>query len=225
MEMLMHCQDCNSFPYFLHLRPDQELRQNCSSSEELTKSEEAKLKRQAKNYRLAGNALVIKNREEWLLFPSPEERSVLIKQCYERVHQSVSTVLKNLKLRYYWPEMDSEVSEIISKCMCLRGKSRVPTKTMLKFPQLPWKPFSHIEMDLVGELPVRIHDYRWVLVVQDYLTQYVLMFPIASKDGLTTVAGFLVHQIFYRFGFPKKIQSDQVPELNNLLIRGILDAA
>jgi len=32
--------------------------------EELTKSEEAKLKRQAKN---------------WLLFPSPEERSVLIK--------------------------------------------------------------------------------------------------------------------------------------------------
>jgi len=32
--------------------------------EELTKSEEAKLKRQAKNYRLARNALLIKNRKE-----------------------------------------------------------------------------------------------------------------------------------------------------------------
>ena len=192
--------------------------------EELTKSEEAKLKRQAKNYRLAGNALLIKNREEWLLFPSPEERSVLIKQYHERAHQSASTVLKNLKLRYYWPKMDSEVAEIISKCVCFRGKSRVPTKTTLKFPQLPWKPFSHIEIDLVGELPITIHDFRWVLVVQDYLTKYVLMFPITSKDALT-IAALLVHQVFYRFGFPKKIQSDQGSEFNNLLLRGILDAA
>jgi len=197
----------SSLPYFLYLRADQELVKTAQVPEELTKSEEAKLKRQAKNYRLAGNALLIKNREEWFLFPSPEERSVLIKQYQERAHQSASTVFKNLKLRYYWPKMDSEVAEIISKCLCFRGKSRVPTKTTLKFPQLPWKPFSHIEMDLVGELPVTIYDYRWVLVVQDYLTKYVLMFPMASKDALT-IAAFLVHQVFYRFGFPKKIQSD-----------------
>jgi len=79
-------------------------------------------------------------------------------------------------------------------------------------------------MDLVADLPVTIHDYRWVLVVQDYLTKYVLMFPIASKDALT-IAALLVHQVFYRFGFPKKIQSDQGSEFNNLLLRGILDAA
>jgi len=43
--------------------------------EELTKSEEARLKRQAKNYRLAGNALLIKNQEEWLLFlPQKNDR-------------------------------------------------------------------------------------------------------------------------------------------------------
>jgi hypothetical protein len=80
------------------------------------------------------------------------------------------------------------------------------------------------EMDLVTKLPVTIHDYRWVLVVQDYLTKYVLIFPIASKDVLT-IAALLVHEVFYRFGFPKKVPSDQGSEFINLLLRGILDAA
>jgi hypothetical protein len=63
-----------------------------------------------------------------------------------------------------------------------------------------------------------------VLVVQDYLTKNVLMFPIASKDALT-IAAFLVHQIFWRIGFPKKIQSDQGSGFSNLFLRGILDEA
>jgi hypothetical protein len=71
-------------------------------------------------------------------------------------------------------------------------------------------------MDLVGELAVTIHDYRWVLVVQDYLTKYVLMFPIASKDALT-IAALLVHQVFYRFGFPKKIQSGLIKDLSSTI--------
>jgi hypothetical protein len=42
---------------------------------ELTKSEEAKLKRQAKNYRLVGNVLLIKNRENGFFFlPQKNDR-------------------------------------------------------------------------------------------------------------------------------------------------------
>jgi len=108
MEMLTDFQDFKSSMLSL-------LTSRSRTSSELSKSEGAKLKRQAKNYRVAGNALLIKNWEEWLLFPAPEERSVLIKQYHERAHQSASTVLKNLKLRYYWAKMDSEVAEIISK--------------------------------------------------------------------------------------------------------------
>jgi hypothetical protein len=49
----------------------------------------------------------MKNEEEWLLFPYPEERPALIKQYHERAHQSASTVLKNLKLRSFWPKIDA----------------------------------------------------------------------------------------------------------------------
>jgi hypothetical protein len=52
----------------------------------MSKAEEIKLKKGTKSYRLAGNALLIKNREEWLLHVSPEERPVLMKQYHERDH-------------------------------------------------------------------------------------------------------------------------------------------
>jgi transposase InsO family protein len=48
------------------------------------------------------------------------------------------------------------------------------------------------------------------------------MFSISSEDVLT-IAALQVHQIFYRFVSPKKIQSDQGSDFKNLLLRGILD--
>jgi hypothetical protein len=62
-----------------------------------------KLKKPAKNY---------KNRKEWFLHRCAKEGPVLIKQYHERAHQSASSVVKNLKLRYYWPEMVEEVAQV-----------------------------------------------------------------------------------------------------------------
>jgi len=62
------------------------------------------------------------------------------------------------------------------------------------------------------------------LVFQDYLTKYVLIFPITSEDALT-IAALLFNQVFNRFGISKKLLSGQGTKINNILIRGILDAA
>jgi len=96
--------------------------------------------------------ILIKIRQEWLPFPCPEERPVLIKQYRERAHQSASTVLKNLKLRYFWPKMDAEIAEIISKCPCFRGKSRVSTKASLKFSQLTGVSCSRLSYQVCADV-------------------------------------------------------------------------
>ena len=98
----------------------------------------------------------------------------------------------------------------------------MPQKPTLKFPRVPLELFSY--MDLVGELPITAHGYLWVLVVQDYMTKCVLLFPITNKDALT-IAALLVYEVFYKFGFPKKLQSGQGSESNKLLLRIILEAA
>jgi hypothetical protein len=130
------------------------------------------LKKNGKNYRFAGNSTLVLNHGEGFLHPSPEQRPVLIKQYHERAHQGALTVLNNLKLRHFWPKMGVEVAS----CPCARGNSRIPQKTTLRSPTLPWTPFSHLEMDLAGELPTTSHGNRWILVVQDYVTKYVLLF-------------------------------------------------
>jgi hypothetical protein len=70
---------------------------------------------------------------------------------------------------------------------------------MLKFPTLPWKSFTNLKMNLVGELPVASRG------LQEYLTKYIQIFPIALKDAVT-IAASLVYVIFYQSGFPKKHQ-------------------
>jgi transposase InsO family protein len=49
-------------------------------------------------------------------------------------------------------------------------------------------------------------------------------FSIANKDALM-IAALLVHDVLSKFGFPKKLQSDQGSEFNNLLVLAILEAA
>lgn len=105
--------------------------------EGITKTEEAKLKRNNNTYRCVGNSMLVLHRGERFLNPSPKDRPVLIKQYYERAHQGASTVLKNLKLRYFWPKMEVEVAEQVASCPCARENSRVPQKTMIRFPTLP----------------------------------------------------------------------------------------
>ena len=127
--------------------------------------------------------MLVLNRGEWFLHPSPEERRVLVKQYNERAHQGASTVLKNLNLRYFRPR-NVEVTEQVASCPCARRKSRVAQKTTLRFRTLLWKPFSHLDMDLVGELPRTSHGNRWFHVVQDYPYKYVLLSPLLIRTLL-----------------------------------------
>ena len=194
---------------------------NSKFPEGITQTEEAKLKKSGKKNIFAGNSMLVRKLGECFLHPSSEDRPVLIKQYHERAHQDASTVLTNLKLRYLWPKMDVEIAKQVGSCPCDRGKSRVQQKITLRFPMLQWKPFYHLEMDLLGEVASTSHGNRWIL---DHLTKYVLLFTIANKDALT-IAALLLHDVFSKFAIPKKLHSDKGSELNNLLLRAILESA
>ena len=170
--------------------------------EEIAKAEETKLKKTSESYRFAVNSLLIQIEENGSF-------SLLLKK-YQwwssntwKAHQSVSTVTKNWKLRYFWPKMDVEVAELVAQCLCARGKSRVPLKTALKFPRLPRKSVSSWDMDGIWGLPIIAHCYRWILVAQDYMIKHNLLLPITNKDALT-VAALWVYEVYDKFGFPQK---------------------
>ena len=177
--------------------------------------------KQVHRYRIVGNEVMILRKGDWKQLPSPESRRVLVKTYHERSHAGAAKVIADLKLKYYWRTMDEEVLRQVDGCNgCRRGKSRVPQKTVLQYPGIPWKPFNWITMDLVGPLLITPRGHKFILVVQCYLTKYVLLFPIKAKCALS-VAAVLWYEVFMIYGCPKRISSDNGTEFNNMFLDGM----
>ncbi|KAK6485286.1 protein NYNRIN-like [Huso huso] len=69
-------------------------------------------------------------------------------------------------------------------------------------------PWESIQIDHTGPLPTAKGGYRYILVVVDMFTRWVEAFPARRCDALTT-ARILWEQVFTRWGFPKRLESDR----------------
>ena len=153
--------------------------------------------------------------------PAPELRNEIVKQIHNRVHSRFGKIMAELREKYYWPKMQESVEKILRECKgCRQGKAKMPNLSPYRYPELPWKPFTHIVMDLLGPLPKTAQNNRFILVVQDYTTKYALLFPVPYKEALTIV--FLLYlEVFMKFGCPRKISSDNGTEFHNELLQGL----
>ena len=160
--------------------------------------------------------LELKNREEWLLFPSLEERPIpwkSLSECFRCPQESQATIL------YYRSEIYAEINEISRNSHASEERvdysqlSSNSLETLLTY----WNGFGGWTSghDPWKSMGVSYSELSYQVIADVF---------ISSKDALT-IPALLVHQIFYSFGFPKKIQSDQGSGFNNLLLRESLDAA
>ena len=63
-------------------------------------------------------------------------------------------------------------------------------------------------MDVLGPLPTTPEGNKFVLVVMDYFTKWVEVFPMKDQTA-ETVAAVLVDEVFSRLGCPIELHSDQ----------------
>lgn len=69
------------------------------------------------------------------------------------------------------------------------------------------RPFQKVAADIT-ELPVTSEGYRYVLVLMDYFTRYVNVYPM--KDQRTpTVAQCIFEEYIRHHGIPESIHTDQ----------------
>ena len=69
-------------------------------------------------------------------------------------------------------------------------------------------PLQMVAMDIMGPFPISSQGNRYLLVVSDYFTRWVQAFGIPDQLA-TTVAHRLTNEIFFRFGLPEQLHSDQ----------------
>ena len=70
------------------------------------------------------------------------------------------------------------------------------------------RPFETLAMDFVGPVPETERRHKSILIVTDFYTKWVEVFPTRDQQAVT-VAKLLVNEIFARFGMTTTLHSDQ----------------
>jgi hypothetical protein len=132
-----------------------------------------------------------------------------------------------LRTHYWWPGMRTFVKNYVKGCAyCQQFKINChPTHpALLPIPgPTSTRPFAHLSMDFITDLPP-VRGLDLILSVVDHgLTKGIILIP-CSKTGATadTTATMILDNVFKRFGLPNKILSDQGPQFTSGMFRELL---
>ena len=128
-----------------------------------------------------------------------------------------------LQQRFYWPGWSRAVHHAQLRCeRCARAKRPPNTRHGQLQPLLTGAPWERIGIDITGPHPPSARGNVYVLTIIDHFTKWVELFPMRNQEA-HTVAKILVDQVICRHGCPLQILSDQGPNFESALFRGICE--
>lgn len=134
-------------------------------------------------------------------------------------HSGQQKTLFRLSTRVYWESMRKDVYNYVRTCtLCQQFKyDNSPSSSPMQIHTIN-EPWQTIGIDIMGPFPVTARHKRFLLVVVDYFTRWVEIFPISSTTA-PVVAEILLDQVFSRYGLPKYILSDNGPQFVSNIFR------
>ncbi|XP_071902737.1 uncharacterized protein [Coffea arabica] len=137
-------------------------------------------------------------------------------------HFSTSkTVAKVWQSGFYWPTMYRDAREYVKNCDACQRTGNISRKN-----EMPLTTFLEVELfdvwgiDFMGPFPSSYNN-KYILLAVDYVSKWVEAIPSQTNDA-KVVFKFLKRNIFYRFGVPKAIISDEGKHFCNKIIDTLL---
>ena len=132
------------------------------------------------------------------------------------------TTFKILQAGYYWPTLHQDVTRYINQCdQCQRMGKPTQRDEMPLQPQVTLGPFEKWGMDFVGPINPPSRQRSYIIVCTDYLTKWAETKAIKAATE-EKVAEFLRENIFYKFGYPRELVTDQGSQFTSNLIEDLL---
>ena len=126
-----------------------------------------------------------------------------------RLYAQANDQKNHVQERFYWPGHYEDVRNWCQTCaVCASRKAPSPRSRAPLIPIKMGYPLQMVAMDIMGPFPISSQGNRYLLVVSDYFTRWVQAFGIPDQLA-TTVAHRLTNEIFFRFGLPEQLHSDQ----------------
>lgn len=150
----------------------------------------------------------------------------IIKRCHDwpaAAHLGFYKTWQKVQTHFFWPKMQSDVSSYVRSCIVCKA-SKAPNTTMMpemggmKPAKLPWELVS---VDFVGPFTRSRKGNTVMLVVVDWITKYVIVYPMRNADSYRMVE-FLEQEVFLKFSRPRIVLSDNGRQFESLVFKSLL---
>ncbi|KAL0197996.1 hypothetical protein M9458_006536, partial [Cirrhinus mrigala] len=128
-------------------------------------------------------------------------------------HPGSKRTLSLLQNRYWWPSMRRDTIRYVQSCsVCAMSNSprMLPAGKLVPLP-IPERPWSHLGVDFVSDLPSS-EGNTCILVIVDRFSKTCKFVPLKGLPTAMETAEHLFNQVFRHFGIPEKIVSDRGPQ-------------
>ncbi|KAL0186579.1 hypothetical protein M9458_018249, partial [Cirrhinus mrigala] len=133
-------------------------------------------------------------------------------------HPGIEATLHLLRNRFWWPTMRLDTINFIKACAaCNTAKvpRRLPAGLLQPLP-IPQRPWSHIAVDFVTDLPPS-NGYTTILSVVDRFSKACRFIPLPKLPSAMETAEALCNWVFRLYGLPEDIVSDRGPQFTSRL--------
>ena len=150
-----------------------------------------------------------------IVLPRPLQKSAV--QDAHAGHLKVGKTLGNLRRSFFFRNMYTVCTDYISGCPQCQQKDRgrklqAPLGNMPK----PLGAWHTVAVDVLGPLPQTRTGKKYIVVVTDYLTRFVI--TIATKDQTAETTADALMEKFLEFGLPERLITDNGPNFRSRLL-------
>ena len=100
-------------------------------------------------------------------------------------HLGVARTKERVLERFYWPTVEKDVREHCETCIqCQRRSHPTPLRQAGFRTEICSRPFERVALDIT-EMPMSSKGNKYALVVMDYFTKYVQVYPMPDQTAQT----------------------------------------
>lgn len=144
-----------------------------------------------------------------LVVPDHRKLEILFKSHDNAAHLGFFKTTQRMYEKYFWPEMRKDIARYVSDCkVCKACKQRnIITRPIMGREKLAERPWQIISVDYMGPLPRSRKGNTSLLVITDWFSKFVLLFPQKQAKACKLIE-VLENEVFLMYGVPQYIISD-----------------